>query len=293
MPRTEEEEAAATEAAPVAAGDVEMIKEKKEEARKAPRRPRAKKARRNPRRKSPRQGRGKRRRRLRLPPPKRPPPPTRLPGKSRRRKRNNFSGLGSSPALTGRLPVPLLPAHGHRALIVGLGNPGRGYRRTRHNAGFMVVEQLAARWKTDWTNKRSSRRGMAGASGTAAGVVCQPQTFMNLSGEAVGALLGFYQLPLERLLVVVDDADLPLGQLRLRPGAAAAGITGWSPSSSIWARGTFGGCGSASAGRMARGKSRIMCWRVSTRTKRRCWKKFWSGRPTRRNAGWPTEWKWQ
>ena len=115
-------------------------------------------------------------------------------------------------------------------LIVGLGNPGAEYARTRHNAGFALVEKLAARWKADWKNERRFHARIARADIVAQAsslrtggtrvplrvILCQPQTFMNLSGEAVGALKNFYQLPLNRLLVAVDDADLPLGEIRLR-----------------------------------------------------------------------------
>jgi len=112
-------------------------------------------------------------------------------------------------------------------LIVGLGNPGAEYANTRHNAGFQLVETLADRWRAGWTNERKflARIARAEFAGRKA-LLCQPQTFMNLSGEAVGALVKFYQLPLASLVVVVDDADLPLGELRLRPGGGAGGHHG-------------------------------------------------------------------
>lgn len=112
-------------------------------------------------------------------------------------------------------------------LIVGLGNPGRGYARTRHNAGFLVVDRLAARWRTDWTADRKFRARLARAEPDGTRVVlCQPQTFVNASGEAVDGLLKFYKLSLRRLLVVVDDADLPLGEIRLRPRGSSGGHHG-------------------------------------------------------------------
>jgi len=112
-------------------------------------------------------------------------------------------------------------------LIVGLGNPGAEYAQTRHNAGFTLVEKLAVRWKADWANERKFNARMArGECNGVRGMLCQPQTFMNLSGEAVGALKDFYQLPLERLLVAVDDADLPLGEIRLRAGGSSGGHHG-------------------------------------------------------------------
>jgi PTH1 family peptidyl-tRNA hydrolase len=112
-------------------------------------------------------------------------------------------------------------------LIVGLGNPGAEYAKTRHNAGFIVVERLAEQWKSGWTKERkfASRLAKAERSGRKV-LLCEPQTFMNLSGEAVGALVKFYQVPSEKILVVVDDADLPLGEIRLRPGGGSGGHHG-------------------------------------------------------------------
>src|SRR5277367_4842557 len=100
-------------------------------------------------------------------------------------------------------------------LIVGLGNPGAEYAQTRHNAGFLLVEKLAAKWKCDWSNERKFAARLARAERNGGRVMlCQPQTFMNLSGETVGSLVNFFQLPLGRILVAVDDADLPLGEIR-------------------------------------------------------------------------------
>lgn len=114
-----------------------------------------------------------------------------------------------------------------RHLIVGLGNPGAEYAKTRHNAGFMLVDLLAKNWRADWNNEKKfqSRLAKAERSGNRL-VLCEPQTFMNLSGEAVGALVKFYQLPLPRLVVAVDDADLPLGEIRLRPSGSSGGHHG-------------------------------------------------------------------
>ena len=112
-------------------------------------------------------------------------------------------------------------------LIVGLGNPGREYARTRPNAGFLVLDQLAERWKADWSveKKFAVRSGRVEREGRRL-LLCQPQTYMNDSGEAVGALVGFHKLPASRLLVVVDDADLPFGEIRLRPGGSSGGHHG-------------------------------------------------------------------
>jgi PTH1 family peptidyl-tRNA hydrolase len=112
-------------------------------------------------------------------------------------------------------------------LIVGLGNPGEDYAKTRHNAGFLLVEKLAAQWRSGWTKERKFQARMSRAErGGRTVLLAEPQTFMNLSGESVAALMQFYQLSLERLLLVVDDADLPLGEIRLRPGGGAGGHHG-------------------------------------------------------------------
>jgi len=112
-------------------------------------------------------------------------------------------------------------------LIVGLGNPGAEYARTRHNAGFIVVERLAEQWKSGWANERKfvSRIAKAERSGRKV-LLCEPQTFMNLSGEAVGALVKYYQVPVGKIMIVVDDADLPFGEFRLRPGGGSGGHHG-------------------------------------------------------------------
>ncbi|HSY19610.1 MAG TPA: aminoacyl-tRNA hydrolase [Candidatus Acidoferrales bacterium] len=112
-------------------------------------------------------------------------------------------------------------------LIVGLGNPGADYAKTRHNAGFLLVEKLAAMWKADWANERKFAARMAKAEHNGKRVLlCEPQTYMNLSGESVGALADFYQLPLGRVMVAVDDADLPFGEIRLRPSGSSGGHHG-------------------------------------------------------------------
>ncbi len=112
-------------------------------------------------------------------------------------------------------------------LIVGLGNPGSEYAKTRHNAGFQVVERLAGRWRADWAYEKKFNACLAQAQrGERRVVLCEPQTYMNASGEAVGAVAAFYRLAPARLLVIVDDADLALGQVRLRPGGSSGGHHG-------------------------------------------------------------------
>lgn len=106
-------------------------------------------------------------------------------------------------------------------LIVGLGNPGLQYAHTRHNVGFEVTDVLAHRLGVSLTRKKCS--GLL-AETTLEGrrlVICQPQTFMNLSGQCVAELLQWYKCPLENLLVIYDDIDLPLGRLRMRKAGSA------------------------------------------------------------------------
>ncbi len=113
-------------------------------------------------------------------------------------------------------------------VISGLGNPGAEYAKTRHNAGFSLVGKLAERWKVDWRTERkfSARVARAERNGKRV-LLCQPRTFMNASGEAVKAIMNFYQLqPQSELLVVMDDADLPLGEVRLRPSGRSGGHHG-------------------------------------------------------------------
>lgn len=112
-------------------------------------------------------------------------------------------------------------------LIVGLGNPGSDYARTRHNAGFLVLDRLVERWRASWAYEKKFNARLARAElGARRVLLCQPQTFMNASGEAVMAVKDFFRVALTRLLVVVDDADLPLGHLRLRPGGSSGGHHG-------------------------------------------------------------------
>jgi len=112
-------------------------------------------------------------------------------------------------------------------LIAGLGNPGEEYAGTRHNIGFMLAERLAQKWGASWKAEKKFQARVARAEQDGRKIiVCQPQTFMNASGEAIGAVQRFYQLPNERLLVAVDDADLPLGQIRLRAEGSSGGHHG-------------------------------------------------------------------
>jgi len=111
-------------------------------------------------------------------------------------------------------------------LIVGLGNPGLAYRHNRHNVGFMVADALAE--KLEIPLKRVKFKAQIG-NGKLEGIpiiIAKPLTFMNKSGEAVAPLVRYFKVPLERLLVIHDDMDLPLGTLRMRPSGGSAGHNG-------------------------------------------------------------------
>ena len=112
------------------------------------------------------------------------------------------------------------------ALVVGLGNPGTRYARTRHNVGWRVVEILAKRWKARPEHLPGTYRGWSAELGSRTVHLLQPLTFMNLSGHAIGDLLRFYKIDLPDLFVVVDDANLELGRLRARPSGSAGGHNG-------------------------------------------------------------------
>lgn len=112
-------------------------------------------------------------------------------------------------------------------LIIGLGNPGAKYARTRHNIGFLLVEELAARWSASWRDEKEfEARLAAGMISGRKALLCQPLTYMNASGEAASSLADYYRIPVERMLVAADDADLPLGEIRLRPSGGTGGHHG-------------------------------------------------------------------
>ena len=111
-------------------------------------------------------------------------------------------------------------------LIVGLGNPGREYAQTRHNAGFLLADALAARLGVRFRRLQFKALTTDARYGEAKIILAKPQTYMNLSGQAVGPLLRFYKIPPERLLVAYDDLDLPLGTVRLRPKGGHGGHKG-------------------------------------------------------------------
>lgn len=111
-------------------------------------------------------------------------------------------------------------------LLVGLGNPGREYRDTRHNVGFQAVDRLCASFGIKLTRLQSKALIGTGLWEERKIVLAKPQTFMNLSGQAIASLLRFYKIPLSQLLVFHDDIDLPVGTVRIRPGGGSAGQRG-------------------------------------------------------------------
>jgi PTH1 family peptidyl-tRNA hydrolase len=112
-------------------------------------------------------------------------------------------------------------------LVVGLGNPGREYEHTRHNVGFQVAEELVRRYRVTLKNHAKWKAKAARITEIGEGVlVAEPTTFMNLSGWAVREIAGFHKLSPSDVLIVVDDADLPLGRLRMRTSGSAGGHNG-------------------------------------------------------------------
>lgn len=111
-------------------------------------------------------------------------------------------------------------------MIVGLGNPGREYRETRHNIGFMVVDTFAAKHEIKLAKVQNKAIVGIGKIGEIKVILVKPQTYMNLSGQAVSALVRFYKIPLSNMVVAHDDVDLPFGVIRMRPGGGSAGQKG-------------------------------------------------------------------
>lgn len=119
-----------------------------------------------------------------------------------------------------------LPPEDNQHILVGLGNPGREYARTRHNVGFMLIDRLAVRLDAQGMRLQSDAIVTTARLEDRKILLAKPQTYMNLSGRAVQSLARFYKTPLTNLLVAYDDLDLPLGSLRLRPGGGPGGQKG-------------------------------------------------------------------
>ncbi|MBP5279077.1 MAG: aminoacyl-tRNA hydrolase [Erysipelotrichaceae bacterium] len=111
-------------------------------------------------------------------------------------------------------------------LIVGLGNPGIEYEKTRHNTGFLLIDRLCD--KLNVTLDKNKCKAIYGIyrHGSEKIIIAKPQTYMNLSGQSVSSLMKFYDIPVEDLIVVHDDLDLPLGKLRLRDQGSSGGQKG-------------------------------------------------------------------
>ena len=119
-------------------------------------------------------------------------------------------------------------------LVVGLGNPGAQYRNTRHNAGFLAIDRLCEQFACELKPepKFSALVGKASFAGRPV-ILSQPQTFMNASGKSVGKMLAFYKIELKQLLVVVDDADLDFGAIRMRLRGSSGGHNGLKSISAV------------------------------------------------------------
>jgi len=113
-----------------------------------------------------------------------------------------------------------------RWVIAGLGNPGEQYRRSRHNVGFMVAARIAASHGIDLIRKKFNGLYSEVRDSSLNAIIVMPQTFYNRSGECVAGILGYFKVPLERLIVIHDEMDLPTGQLRLKQGGGDAGNRG-------------------------------------------------------------------
>ena len=111
-------------------------------------------------------------------------------------------------------------------LVAGLGNPGSQYENTRHNVGFLVLDELGERGEFPIQRLRFHALTNTAVIGGQGVLVMKPTTYMNLSGEAVGEAARFYKLPADHVLVISDDVDLPLGKLRIRKGGSAGGHNG-------------------------------------------------------------------
>jgi peptidyl-tRNA hydrolase, PTH1 family len=111
-------------------------------------------------------------------------------------------------------------------IIVGLGNPGRKYERTRHNAGFMAVDEMAKALRVEITQEKHHALIGRGRAGSEATILAKPQTYMNESGRAVGAILRSAYAAVSDLIVVHDELDLPLGSVRVKIGGGHGGHNG-------------------------------------------------------------------
>jgi PTH1 family peptidyl-tRNA hydrolase len=110
--------------------------------------------------------------------------------------------------------------------IAGLGNPGPQYQETRHNAGFLTIDKLAQRAGIQLNKKGFQSLYGKGMIGDQDSFLIKPQTFMNLSGQAVSSIIAYYKIPVSKLLIIYDDLDLPLGKIRFRLAGSPGGHKG-------------------------------------------------------------------
>ena len=111
-------------------------------------------------------------------------------------------------------------------LIIGLGNPGKEYRHTRHNVGFMLLDLFAEDLKSSFSRLQAHALITDAHFEGSKIILAKPQTYMNASGRSVGLLAHFYRIPPSNMIVIVDDIDLPLGSIKLLPGGGSAGHNG-------------------------------------------------------------------
>lgn len=111
-------------------------------------------------------------------------------------------------------------------LIVGLGNPGKDYEKTRHNAGFMCIDEVAKKCNLSFDTKKFKALMASGNVNGEKVLLMKPQTYMNLSGEAVGECVRYYNIDIEDICILVDDLDLPIGKIRLRMKGSSGGQNG-------------------------------------------------------------------
>jgi PTH1 family peptidyl-tRNA hydrolase len=119
-----------------------------------------------------------------------------------------------------------MPADPATRIVIGLGNPGRKYAETRHNMGFFVIDQLARRLGAPGSRARFKSEISEVRRGNGRFILVQPQTYMNDSGLAVREVVQWYKAPLSQVLIVVDDLDIPYGEIRLRQRGSAGGHNG-------------------------------------------------------------------
>lgn len=111
-------------------------------------------------------------------------------------------------------------------MIAGLGNPGKAYRENRHNIGFMVIDALARQLGIHLKRVRSKAIIGTGKLDDQSIILAKPQTYMNASGESISPLMQYYKVPLQNLIIIHDDLDIPFGTIRIRPSGGTGGQKG-------------------------------------------------------------------